>query len=39
MTLLVGDTALTTLVLLSADNLPANKELLIRLIVNLLMAA
>lgn len=37
MALRVTDTALTALALLVAESLPANKELLIRLIVNLLM--
>jgi prophage maintenance system killer protein len=37
MALRIGDTALTALALLVAESLPANKELLIRLIVNLLM--
>ncbi len=37
MPLRIGDTALTALALLVAESLPANKDLLIRLIVNLLM--
>lgn len=37
MALKIGDAALTALALLIAESLPANKELLIRLIVNLLM--
>ena len=37
MALRIGDTALTALALLVAESLPANKELIIRLIVNLLM--
>ncbi len=37
MAMRIGDTALTALALLVAESLPANKDLLIRLIVNLLM--
>ncbi len=37
MALRIGDTALTALALLVAESVPANKELLVRLIVNLLM--
>jgi prophage maintenance system killer protein len=37
MALRIGDTALTALALLIAESIPGNKELLIRLIVNLLM--
>jgi prophage maintenance system killer protein len=37
MTLRIGDVALTALALLIAESVPASKELLIRLIVNLLM--
>jgi prophage maintenance system killer protein len=37
MALKIGDAALTALALLVAESLPANKDLLIRLIVNLLM--
>ncbi len=39
MVLKIGDAALTALALLIAESLPVNKELLIRLIVNLLMEA
>lgn len=37
MALRIGDAALTALALLIAESVPANKELLIRLVVNLLM--
>jgi len=39
MALRIGDAALTALALLVAESVPANKDLLIRLIVNLLMEA